>query len=126
MVGYLSEMEESGSEMDPQFSKRESKRFEILDILMGHGADIDSIYSIESGNTILLHLCTKEAAEKYEFEGIKKMVYYLLKNGSNRFIKNKKGMDCMNLLEDNPRKNNLRYVLVGTQRTHYLSEKSTM
>ena len=98
-----------------------------MQLLLTKGADIDSIYNQETGETILMKLCSKEKLAKWNFEKIKRLMKFLLENGSNRFIKNLEGQDCISILEENPKKNILRPLLIRTQqKTYYMQDSGKM
>lgn len=91
------------------------QRFEIYKSLLKYGADIDSIFDISSSSTILQYLCSKKALEKHNLLLISELLKFLIEHGSNQYIKNVEGKDALAILEGNPRKNDLRRILISTE-----------
>lgn len=90
--------------------------FEIYQLLLKYGADVDSIYDSSISNTILMHLCSKEATKSTTPQKVGQLLRFLLEQGANRLIKNIYGEDAMRLLDDNPRGNQFRKIILSTEK----------
>lgn len=67
--------------------------FKLAYLLLEYNAKIDAEIEKDTGTSILMKLCTKNSlTDKMPIENNVKAIKFLLENGANRYLSDKKGL----------------------------------
>ena len=109
----------------------ENKRIFILlvNLLLYYKADINSLFNIDSGYTMIMKLCETECIDDEKFKNIVDILKFLIERGSDISIKGKDNKNVYDVLRENKKifpkyKEDIYFVLNNTKQNIIYTEES--